>query len=53
MDVQLPGMLYVRFLHCPISPCHNHKLRYQQSRGIPGVRSILKYDDPDMPAYKI
>ena len=51
MDVQLPGMLYMRFLDCPFP--HAKILRMDTSRAekLPGVRYILRYDNPELPAH--
>ena len=49
MDVQLPGMLYARFLTSPYPSCRNKEHGHQQGRGAAGVRAILRYDDPELP----
>ena len=48
MDIQLPGMLNMRFLMSPYS--HARILRMDTSRAekLPGVRYVLRYDDPEV-----
>lgn len=48
-DVQLPGMLHARIF---TSPYPNAKIKTMNSRKaerLPGVRAILRYDDPGLP----
>ena len=49
MDIQLPGMLYMRFLDSPYP--HAKILRMDTSRAekLPGVRYVLRYDNPELP----
>lgn len=50
MDVQLPGMLYARFLTSPYPHAEIKSLDTSQAAALPGVRAILRYDDPELPA---
>jgi CO/xanthine dehydrogenase Mo-binding subunit len=50
MDVQLPGMLYGRFLTCPYPHAEIKSLDTSQAEALPGVRAVLRYDDPELPA---
>jgi CO/xanthine dehydrogenase Mo-binding subunit len=50
MDIQLPGMLYLRFLTCPYPHARIKSLDTSKAAALPGVRSVLRYDDPDIPA---
>ena len=47
-DIYLPGMLYAKILTSPYA--HSKILRIDTSRAaaVPGVRDILKFDDPDI-----
>jgi CO/xanthine dehydrogenase Mo-binding subunit len=50
MDVQLPGMLYARFLTCPYPHAEIKSLDTSKAEALPGVRAVLRYDDPELPA---
>jgi CO/xanthine dehydrogenase Mo-binding subunit len=50
MDVQLPGMLYGRFLTSPYPHAEIKRLDTSQAEAMPGVRAVLRYDDPELPA---
>lgn len=50
MDIQLPGMLYLRFLTCPYPHARIKSMDTSKVAALPGVRTILRYDDPDIPA---
>jgi xanthine dehydrogenase molybdenum-binding subunit len=49
MDVQLPGMLYMRFLTSPYPHAMIKRMDTKKAGSLPGVRYILRYDDPDLP----
>ena len=49
MDVQLPGMLYARFLTSPYPHAEIKSLDTSKAEALPGVRAILRYDDPELP----
>lgn len=49
MDVQLPGMLYLRILASPYPHARIKKMDTSRAEALPGVRAILRYDDPDLP----
>jgi len=50
MDVQLPGMLYARFLTSPYPHAEIKSMDTSKAEALPGVRAILRYDDPELPA---
>jgi CO/xanthine dehydrogenase Mo-binding subunit len=49
IDVQLPGMLYGRFLTCPYPHAEIVGLDTSKAEKYPGVRAVLRYDDPELP----
>jgi xanthine dehydrogenase molybdenum-binding subunit len=48
MDVKLPGMLYMRILTCPFPHAKILRMDTSRAESLPGVRAVLRYDDPDM-----
>ena len=46
MDVQLPGMLYMRFLTSPYPHAEIKGMDTSKAEAFPGVRAVLRYDDP-------
>jgi len=48
-DVQLPGMLYLRILTCPYPHAKIKRVDTSKAEVLPGVRAILRYDDPELP----
>lgn len=50
MDVQLPGMLHMRFLTSPYAHAAIASLDTSGAEALPGVRAVLRYDDPELPA---
>ena len=50
MDVQLPGMLYMRFLTSPYPHAGIGGMDTTKAEKLPGVRAVLRYDDPELPA---
>ena len=49
MDVQLPGMLYMRFLDCPYPHAKILNMDTRRAEKFPGVRYVLRYDNPELP----
>ena len=49
MDVQLPGMLYARFLTSPYPNAKIKSMDTSKAEALPGVRAVLRYDDPELP----
>jgi hypothetical protein len=49
IDVQLPGMLFGRFLTCPYPHAEIIKMDTSPAEKLNGVRAILRYDDPKLP----
>jgi hypothetical protein len=49
MDVQLPGMLYMRFLTSPYPHAEIKSMDTSKAEALPGVRAVLRYDDPELP----
>ena len=49
MDIQLPGMLYMRFLDSPYPHAKILKMDTSKAEKLPGVRHVLRYDDPGLP----
>jgi CO/xanthine dehydrogenase Mo-binding subunit len=50
MDVQLPGMLCMRFLTSPYPHAEIKSMDTRKAEALPGVRAILRYDDPELPS---
>ena len=49
LDVQLPGMLYGRFLTSPYPHAEIISMDTSRAEAYPGVRAVLRYDDPELP----
>jgi xanthine dehydrogenase molybdenum-binding subunit len=49
MDVHLPGMIYLRFLTSPYPHAEIKSMDTRDAAALPGVRMILRYDDPELP----
>jgi CO/xanthine dehydrogenase Mo-binding subunit len=49
MDIQLPGMLHMKFLTSPYPNAKIIKLDTSRAEAFPGVRGVLRYDDPGLP----
>jgi CO/xanthine dehydrogenase Mo-binding subunit len=47
-DVKIAGMLYCRFLTCPYAHARITKLDTSEAEKLPGVRAVLRYDDPEL-----
>jgi xanthine dehydrogenase molybdenum-binding subunit len=52
-DIQLPGMLYAKFLTSPYANACIKGLNSSKAESLPGVRAILRYDDPEVRGRKI
>jgi CO/xanthine dehydrogenase Mo-binding subunit len=50
IDVALPGMLYAKFLTSPHAHAKIISMNTEKAESLPGVRAILRYDDPGLPA---
>ncbi|MCF8099619.1 MAG: hypothetical protein K9K65_17395, partial [Desulfarculaceae bacterium] len=48
MDVQLPGMLHMRFLTSPHPHAAIKSMDTSKAEALPGVRAVLRYDDPEI-----
>jgi len=49
IDVQLPGMLHMRFFTSPYPHAEIKSMDTSKAEALPGVRAILRYDDPELP----
>jgi len=49
MDVQLPGMLHMRFFTSPYPHAKIKNMDTSKAEVLDGVRAILRYDDPELP----
>ncbi|MEE8400008.1 MAG: xanthine dehydrogenase family protein molybdopterin-binding subunit [Desulfobacterales bacterium] len=49
MDVQLPGMLHMRFLTSPHPHAVIREMDTRRAENLPGVRYVLRCDDPELP----
>jgi xanthine dehydrogenase molybdenum-binding subunit len=47
-DVILPGMLYARWLTCPYANARILNMDTSKAEAFPGVRTVLRYDDPEV-----
>ncbi|MEE8400031.1 MAG: molybdopterin cofactor-binding domain-containing protein, partial [Desulfobacterales bacterium] len=45
-DIQIPGMLYARVMRSPYAHARILNMETRGAEALPGVRSILRYDDP-------
>jgi CO/xanthine dehydrogenase Mo-binding subunit len=50
LDVELPGMIYGRFLTSPYPRAEILKMDTGKAAALSGVRYVLRYDDPELPA---
>jgi CO/xanthine dehydrogenase Mo-binding subunit len=48
LDIQLPGMLYGRFLTSPYPHASIRGMDTSEAEKMPGVRCVLRYDDPEL-----
>ena len=49
IDVALPGMLHAKFLTSPYTHARIVRMDTGKAEALPGVRAILRYDDPELP----
>ena len=49
MDIQLPGMLHLKFLRSPYPHAEVKRMDTSRAETFPGVRGVLRYDDPELP----
>jgi len=49
IDIQLPGMLHMRFIDSPYPHARILKMDTSKAEKLPGVRHVLRYDDPGLP----
>ena len=49
IDVNLPGMLHMRFLTSPYPHAEIKHMDTRRAEALPGVRAVLRYDDPELP----
>jgi len=47
-DIYRPGMLYGKFLRCPHAHAKIKRLDTSKAEAFPGVRAVLRYDDPSI-----
>jgi CO/xanthine dehydrogenase Mo-binding subunit len=45
-DVAMPGMLFARVLRCPYAHARIKTMDTRSAEELPGVRAIIRYDDP-------
>ena len=48
MDVQVPGMLYMRFLTSPYPHAEINGMDTTRAEALTGVKTVLRYDDPEV-----
>ncbi|MBN2321334.1 MAG: xanthine dehydrogenase family protein molybdopterin-binding subunit [Acidobacteria bacterium] len=49
IDMKLHGMLYAKFLTSPYAHARIQSMDTSRAEAYPGVRAVLRYDDPEMP----
>jgi len=47
-DIQIPGMLYAKVMRSPYAHARILKMDTKKAEALPGVRAILRYDDPEI-----
>lgn len=52
-DILLPGMLYAKFLTSPFPNARIKGMDTRKAESLPGVRAVLRYDDPEIRGKKI
>jgi CO/xanthine dehydrogenase Mo-binding subunit len=52
-DIQLPGMLFARFMTSPYANARIKSMDTSRAEALPGVRGVLRYDDPEIKGKKI
>ena len=49
IDLKLQGMIYAKFLTSPFPNARIKSMNTRKAEAYPGVRAILRYDDPELP----
>jgi CO/xanthine dehydrogenase Mo-binding subunit len=49
IDIEFPGMIYAKFLTSPYAHVVISSMDTRKAEALPGVRAILRYDDPALP----
>ncbi len=52
-DVQVPGMLYAKVMRSPYAHARILSMDTSKAESLPGVRAILRYDDPEIKGRKL
>lgn len=52
-DIQLPGMLCARFLTAPYPNAKIVKMDTSKAEALPGVKTVLRYDDPEVAGKRV
>ena len=52
-DVQVPGMLYAKVMRSPYAHARILSMDTSKAESLPGVRVILRYDDPEIEGRKL
>ncbi|MGD9290955.1 MAG: xanthine dehydrogenase family protein molybdopterin-binding subunit [Desulfobacterales bacterium] len=52
-DVQVPGMLYAKVMRSPYAHAKILSMDTGKAESLPGVRAILRYDDPEIKGRKL
>lgn len=52
-DVQIPGMLFAKVMRSPYAHARILSLDSSKAEALPGVRYVLRYDDPEMKGRKL
>jgi xanthine dehydrogenase molybdenum-binding subunit len=52
-DVQVPGMLYAKVMRSPYAHAKILSMDTRKAESLPGVRGILRYDDPEIKGRKL
>lgn len=52
-DIQIPGMLYAKVMRSPYAHARIIKMDTSKAKKLPGVRTILRYDDPEIKGRKL
>src|SRR4030042_1334199 len=52
-DVQIPGMLYAKVMRSPYAHARILSMDTTKAAALPGVRAILRYDDPEIKGRKL
>lgn len=52
-DMQIPGMLYAKVMRSPFAHARILSMDTAKASALPGVRAILRYDDPEIKGRKL